>query len=230
LILIAVAQAPAIAQISDDSATRPGTSASTHSAAQPTTAAIDPTTPKGALKMLARALDAGARATVLKLLWADSDQERRVASATADLAHATARLRAAAIRTFGAKSSRALGVDPGATPQAMARIDSATVETEDDHATVSSPHQEGPPMKLLRKDGTWHVPVAELSKDVEPADIERNLKDVASQTRLMEALTSEVLAGKFKTATDAREALDERILHSTMPELEPGATQPAPQP
>jgi hypothetical protein len=212
------------AQTTPSAATRPAT-------APVTTAPVDPTTPKGALKSLAQALDAGDRSAVLNLLSASSPQEQKIADATADLAVATAALRRAAIKSFGEQASRALGVDLGATPEAMARIDAARVELDGDKATVRTAEAEGPPMVLVRRDGAWRLQVALLIKDVEAADIERSLHDVADQTRLLRELTAEVIAGKFKTAAEARETLDKRILKSAMPEIEPAShatTTPAP--
>ena len=92
-------------------------------------------------------------------------------------------------------------------------------------------------MSLVKRAGVWFIPVGQLSKDVEPADIDRNLADVATQIGLMRVLADEVKAGKFATATDAREALDQRILHDTMPPLDTAAhpatgpvAPPSPQP
>jgi hypothetical protein len=63
-----------------------------------------------------------------------------------------------------------------------------------------------------------------LSKDVEAADLDKNLADVAAQVGLTRVLADEVAAGKFATATDARQALDQRILKATMPQLMPATT------
>ena len=48
-----------------------------------TNPAAEQSTPKAALKAFARALDAGDRARVLSLLQADSEQEKKLANATA---------------------------------------------------------------------------------------------------------------------------------------------------
>src|SRR5688572_20687621 len=90
-------------------------------AAAPTTAPFDQSTPKGALKIFARALDTGDRKVILEILACDSDQDKKVAAATADLAEAAAQLRAAAIKHFGQDKSRALGGDPAASTDALAR-------------------------------------------------------------------------------------------------------------
>lgn len=193
--------------------------------------AADPSTPKGALKLLTQALDAGDRAKVMDLLAADTEAEHKWARATAELAEATAALRRSATDGFGAEASRPLGVDRAATGDAFARIDAATVTLRGDKASVRAASEEGPPLVLIRRDGTWRVPVSEFSKDVETADLDRAVRALADETRLLRELAVEVAAGKYKTATDARQALDRRIMQSAMPQLEPagpatGTTKP----
>src|SRR5437773_8968015 len=102
----------------------------------PTTAPADPSTPKGALKALAQALDAGDRKALLDLLCAQSPADQKIADATANLAEASARLRKVAGKTFGEEAARPLGVEPGATPEAIARIDAAKVQLDGERATV----------------------------------------------------------------------------------------------
>ena len=183
-----------------------------------TTVAPDPSTPKGALKALAQALDVGDRKAVLDLLSAQSPIEQKIAAATADLAAAAAGLRQASAKAFGEEAARPLGVELGATPEALERIDAAKVQLDGDaRATVRTDNAEGPPMVLARVGGVWRVPVSELSKDVEPADVERNVAAMADQARLMRQLAAEVAAGKYKTAAEARQALDRRILQSALP-------------
>src|SRR5688500_8993651 len=64
----------------------------TRVATAPTSVPVDQTTPKGALKFLARALEAGDRKMLLDVLDAASPNERKIAEATAELAEATAEL------------------------------------------------------------------------------------------------------------------------------------------
>ena len=195
-------------------------------AAAPATApTTDQSTPKGALKMFARALDAGDRQRILTLLQADNEQEKKLAGATADLAEATAKLRDAAGKTFGAEKSRALGVDATGTADALKRIDAATETVTGDRASMRTPDADGPPLTLVKRDGVWRVPVSELSKDVEQADIDKNLADLNRQTVLMRELALEVAAQKYATAIEARQALDKRILSSSLPPIT--ATAPA---
>ena len=194
----------------------------------PTTAPADPSTPKGALKALAQALDAGDRKAVLDLLSATNPADQKLADATADVAEASARLRQTAGKAFGEEAARPLGVQVGATPEAIARIDSAKVQLDGERATVRANDSEGPPMVLARVNGSWKVPVSELSKDVEAADVEKNVAALADQARLLRELSEEVAAGKYKTAADARQALDRRIMQSAFPQSGPTTTSATP--
>src|SRR6185437_11256928 len=157
-------------------ATAPSTIAPSSPAAAPSDhPPFDHSTPKAALKAFAQVLDAGNRAGVIELLAVETDQDRKLAAATADLAQASAVLRASAIKAFGESKSRALGVDQGASAAAAARIDAAAETITGDTAVVRPADNDGPPMSLVKRSGVWLIPVGQLSKDVDPADIDRNL-------------------------------------------------------
>ena len=216
--------APARALAAPHAPTAPPTTARTASA--PTSAPVDQTTPKGALKLLARALEAGDRKTLLDLLHADSPSERKIAEATAGLAEATAELRRASLKTFGETASRPLGVDLAAVGEAMARVDASTETIDGDKATVTSPVDPADTLMLVQRDRKWRIPMAQISGAVNADDLDKNLHDSSEQAKLLKALAVEVSAGKFKTAIEARQALDKRIIQSAMPQGA-AATMPA---
>jgi hypothetical protein len=146
---------------------------------------------------------------------ASSFELRKLDAGTLDLAAATAKLKSAATKAFGPTKARPLGVDPDAPTAAAARIDAATETITGDSATVRTADNEGPPMSLVKEKGKWRLPISELTKDVEAADVDKNLADVAAQVALMKTLADEIAAGKFTNATDARQALDTRIMQQT---------------
>ena len=162
--------------------------------------------------MLAQALAAGDRAGVLDRLFTNSPQEKQLADATADLAEATAQLRKAAVAAFGESGAGPLGADLSASPEALKRIDAARVELDGDKATVRPGESDGPPVVLVRRDGVWRVPVGELSKDVESADVQRSIDAMNEQAKQMKAMAGEVEGKKYKSAVAAREELDKRIM------------------
>jgi hypothetical protein len=215
-----------------ESASRPATTGATqgHPAKTPSSRPgdFDPSTPKGALKSLAVALDAGDRQAILARFAADDDAQRRWAEATASLAESAAVLRRAATAKFGPEASRALGVDPSAGAQALARIDAADAHIDSGRATLRSSHDDGPPLVLVLRDGAWRVPVSEFSRGVQPIDLERTTDSLASDARHLRELAAEVEAGTYPTAADARQKLDQRILQAAMPR--PAVTLPAAPP
>ena len=191
----------------------------------PTSAPIDQTTPKGTLKLLARALEAGDRKMLLEVFDAGSATEKKIAEATASLAEATAELRRASFKAFGEEASRPLGME--AAGEAMARVDSSIEKIDGDKATVTSPLDSTDSLMLVQRDKKWRVPMSQFSGGaVDAADLEKNLHDTAEQAKLLKGLAVEVAAGKFKTAMDARQELDKRIIQSAMPQGA-AATMPA---
>ena len=225
LICFAASAAPAAAPVSAPA--KPTTArAAAVAATSPTSAPVDQSTPKGALKVLARALEAGDRKTLLELLDAGSPSERKIAEATAGLAEATAELRRAAVQAYGETASRPLGVDAAAVPDAMARVDASVEKIDGNQATVTSTVDPTDAIRLVQRDAKWRVPMAQISgAAIDAADLDKNLRDTAEHVKLLKGLAGEVSAGKYKTAMDARQELDKRIIQSAMPQ---GAAATAP--
>jgi hypothetical protein len=200
-------------------------------ASAPTSAPVDSSTPKGTLKMLTKALDAGDRKVLLELFAAETPAEQKVADATASLAEATAVLRRASAKAFGEAASKPLGVSSDAVAEAFARVDASTETIEGTRATVSSPEDRGESLVLVLKDAKWRVPMSQIAGPAQGAELEQNLKDSAEQAKVFNAIADEVAAGKFKTAIDARQELDRRIMKlampATAPASAPAATAPA---
>jgi hypothetical protein len=225
--LIGLAARPAGAAAPATAPAKPATARAAAAATSPTSAPVDQSTPKGALKMLARALETGDRKVLLELLDAGSPSERKIAEATAGLAEATAELRRASAKAFGETAARPLGVDVAAVADAMARVDASVEKIDGDQATVTSTLDPTDSMLLVQRDRKWRVPMAQISGAINAADLEKNLHDTDEQVKLLKALAGEVAAGKYKTAIEARQELDRRIIQSAMPQ---GAAATAPVP
>src|ERR1700722_13903053 len=94
-------------------------------ATQPTPTA-EPTTPKGALKSLAIALDAGDREKIRGLMYATSPMETKMVDATSEMAAAISDFKHSMIGKFGESAAlAALGDPPDALQKSLAGIDSA---------------------------------------------------------------------------------------------------------
>ena len=185
-------------------------------ATQPATApsisvAIDPTTPKGALKSLAVAMDGGDAQAIRSLLQTSSPLEERMVGAMTDEAAAIAAFNRSMIKRFGiAEAAAALGGDPAEQlKQSMHNIDTASERIDGDTATISTGPSET--MTLKKSNGTWRVSVAALSPGTTPAAVDERIAVVTAQMKAMQDVTAGILAGKYATATDAVAAIRARL-------------------
>ena len=229
-IIVAVGWAVATATVAGFAQTtaQPATTKrATTASTVPTSAPVDQSTPKGALKVLTTALDTGDRKMLLEVFHADTPVEKKMIEATAALAEATAELRGAASKAFGEQASRALGVDPAAVPEAMARVDASAVTIEGDKATVTSPEDQNDKLVLVHRGEKWHVPMSQIAPSADEGNVDKSLRDTAEHVKLLKQLAGEVSAGQYKTPTEARQELDKRIIRMTMPATT-GATATAP--
>lgn len=211
-----------------------------------------PPGPKDALKRLAAAMRKGDAAEIRAVLYAADDTEAKMAAAMADYAAALAGLQKSAVAAFGEEGAKELTGDapPG---EEVARIDAAALSVDGDDATVTfvpdkkdvkppagqqpKGEEEDPPpppepVRLKKVDGHWRVPVAGLSKGAAPEEVKQRLADLAAQTKLIQEISTEVAAGKYKSAEKAGEAWRMKVyaltpMPSTQPTTRPAADKPA---
>jgi hypothetical protein len=183
---------------------------------QPTTttsmsAMIDPTTPKGALKSLAVAMDGGDGQAIRSLLQTNSPLEERMVNAMTDEAAAIAAFNRSMIARFGpAQATAALGGDPAEQlKQSMHNIDAASERIDGDTATISTGPTET--MTLKKANGVWRVSVAALSPGTTPAAVDERIAVVTSQMKAMQDVTAGIAAGKYATAAEAVAAIRARL-------------------
>jgi hypothetical protein len=196
--------------------------------------AIDQSTPRGALKVLTRAMERGDADMMRQVLHADEPIEQRVADGMIAMAEGIGQLRRAAVERFGEEGARPLTGDPAAVKTAaFERIDAAEEIVENDRAVVRSP--EDPRAVILHRiDGRWMVPVEELIRDASEQEVERRLGEMAVQTQVVRQMAVEVQAGQFTDAAAAAQALDARRIEAVFgrrdAETEPQpVTLPEPQ-
>jgi len=203
----APAPAPAISQPKRDGATAPGASA--------TAADHDTTTPRGTLKVLAAALRDGDGQRIRQVMYATSPAETRMVAAMADMAKAMADLQKAAVKSFGEEGAKEIVGDSRATDaEGRARIDAADVRVQGDSATVIVREGEDAPVILRRIEGHWKVPMAELSKNADPAALDERLAELSEQRKLVAQLTQEIAEGQFTGAAQAKDAWQSRAMQA----------------
>lgn len=178
-------------------------------------ASDEATSPRGALKLLNKAMRDGDRATIEKLLLALSPAEKRMVAADGEMAVAFAHLRDAAMQEFGRSGADIVTGDSDAgVADSTARIDSAEITVNEDVATVVYRDQKNSPFVLRKIGGIWRVPVAQLGKPLDPAALEQRLADLAIQRRVIDQMADDIRHKKFATADEAKDAWRIRILQA----------------
>ena len=117
------------------------------------------------------------------------------------------------LKAFGESQSAQL-TDDSATHVAdiMSRIDGADITMTGDKAKVHYQKSGDSSLELSRMGDVWKVPMSELSDSTDSAAIDRRLEELKLQTRIINALSDEIAAGRHKNADAAREAWRGKIL------------------
>jgi hypothetical protein len=237
-LLVAMALATSSARAKDDPAKdRPVKPAVPANEPKDKPAATAPQSPdeialRAALKTLAKALQDGDRDQIRRVIYAASPTERKMVDAMATMAAEIAHLYKAAAKAFGDEQAKALTGDLGAE---LTRIEQAKVSIDGETATVVyKPGEPAPkqadlasadpaaPLQLSKIDGRWQVPMAKLSKDATPEQIEQRLADLDVQTKVIAEITAEIAQGKYKNIDAVAEAWQAKVMQALTPPRKPG--------
>ena len=191
----------------------------------------DQSTPRSALRVLADAMAVGDAKAILGVFYASSPQEQKMAQAMVDVAAAYAGLQKDAVAAFGADNAKVLTGDTAAIQaQGLARLATAAEKIEGDKATVIvGDGTEEPPVSLVKHEGKWKWPVSEMAKGIDAAQIEQGIADATAQAKLYAEAAEEVRGGKYKTAKEVREAMEQRVMQMALARHK-AATQPTTAP
>ena len=205
----------------------PATSPATAPAVVVVTA--DQTSPRGALKVLTKAMDEGDIATAEKVMISDSETETTWAGAMLKLSTASVTTRRTSIQAFGEEGAKAIiGDAAAAATYAMTAIDRSTEEVDGDKATVRSNDGVEAPIELRKINGEWRVPVKVFVSDAPAEKLNETADKMSRQAAAIEAFCTEMAAGKFKTPEDAAQALQLAQVKAVFGE--PPTSGPATQP
>ncbi len=175
----------------------------------------DRSTPKAALKSLAAAMEDGNVAAMSAVLYAASADEQRMVTAMAEMAAAQAAMKKESIKAFGEIGAKDLvGTSDPSPVAALQRIDAAQVTIKDDQATVSYGADPSAAFVLKRVDEAWRLPVSSLAKGADAKIVDQRVADVIVQARIIQDLTAEIAAGKYRNAAQASDAWSEKIMQS----------------
>src|SRR5262245_26891909 len=125
----------------------------------------DQSTPRGALNVLATAMDAGDGAKMRGVLQTSDPQDHQVVDALVAYHEAVARFSKAAMEAFGEADARKLTGDKAAArAQALEELRAMPEEIKGDTAIVGG--EKRTQVQLARVDGKWMVPVGLLAQGV----------------------------------------------------------------
>ena len=86
-------------------------------------------------------------------------------------------------------------------------------------------NDKSPPMKLKKVDGNWKVDLSSLPKE----NMDQMMKVIPSISKAFTELATEITAGKYKTAMEAKDAMGQKMLAAMM-SANPGAIGAPPAP
>ncbi len=211
-IIIALSIAPATGVLAQTPATRPATAPQTAPATAPATAPTD--TPKNALRALNVALRDGQTRAIRDLFVTSDEDGSKLIEAMADYAGALALLHKAAVKSYGADGANIVTGDMAAqSAEGLAAIDKADVEIDGENAVVKFATASDPPVRLVKINGAWKVPLVQLLEGADKATEQRRYKELRRQAELARKTAEELQAGRYREgALKAAEVWRSRLL------------------
>ena len=202
-------------------------------ATMPTSApsvAIDPSTPRGALKSLINAMETGDGDKLRSLIATTNPSEDKMVSAMAEMSQAQKKFRDAASSAFGNDATQLTGDTSSASAEGMSKIDAAKETINGDSAIVDSGPKSGtPPLTLTKSGGTWKIPIQQLSRGIDADSINQRLGDLSMMTGLINESATEIGKGTYKTPQEAGKAIQAKMMTYAM-QRSAAASQPTTAP
>jgi cell division septation protein DedD len=222
----------AASQPQTQTASRPSTLASTEPASR-SGIAVDASTPRGAIKVLDRAIAMGDVEAFIGIVRTQSDIEARVVRAYAENRAALVAFRSAMWSKFPPSASERDSVTQRLM-QVMQQVDQWRETIDGDSASVGRDSQPaGDRIGLSRVDGKWKVNFSSVFKP-QSGDLAEHSRALEIETRVFQQLAEETAAGKYQSVDELRKAstaLMQSVLSSatsTQPAISDATTAPTP--
>jgi RNA polymerase sigma factor (sigma-70 family) len=184
----------------------------------PATAAgtFDRTTPLGALRDFADALDKSDSNRVLRAMNATTAKARNIAQAMAEAVEAEREFKRVVAARFGNQPVKFININFGqASLNDEETVQSAVQFKDPDHATVTLPSRSEPDkphkVNLVRVDGVWKFPDTDTPGiDDNPAQTEALFRKMAAK---LEEVGGEIESGQYRSYNEAARALLKRMMN-----------------
>jgi predicted NUDIX family NTP pyrophosphohydrolase len=192
-------------------------------------AAVDQSTPKGALKVFFRAEASSDGNALLTILLAENPAQKHMIAAMADKKNADRDLTAALSKQFPAQWPS----DPRQTamkdlPGIFDQIDLSEQTVGHDTAQVKAQNADSPPFTVRRVDGQWRIPLAVIMPTDDPAKLETDARQIEIQVGVMRQAAGDVAAGKYSTFDQAVQDIKQRMFTAALEDHDASKTATAP--
>jgi hypothetical protein len=178
-------------------------------------AAVDQTSPKGAIKVLETAILKGDSDGMLHVISASSPEETKVVNAFVNNISAKVALQDAVLTKFPPATGNPGDVKAKQLVDTLGAVDKMTENVAGDDASVGplgAPDESR--LKLKKLDGQWKVPFATMFGGVEQLD--QRVDSLNVQTGVLRDLEGDVVAGKFKTVEEMQQAGQQRMIAAAL--------------
>jgi hypothetical protein len=183
----------------------------------------DQTTPRGALRLLSEAMDAGEGAKMRQVLQGVSPDEQKMIDALVSYREAIAKFGKSAVTAFGAEDAKKLTGDTIARQsESLTALANLPEKVDGDHAVVGPDTEPQEQIHLERVNGQWKVLVGKLIGQVQPAEAKRVLDDMAARTRVFNDTSRELDDNRYKSPEEAGQALQMKMMRLTLDAPGPG--------
>lgn len=170
--------------------------------------------PKQALRSLNLALRDGQTQAIRSLFVTRDDAAAKLVAAMADYAAALVMLHDAAEKAYGKEGANVVTGDIAAqSAEGLAAIDRAEESIAGDTAVVKYASATDPPIRLVKIDDRWKLPLSQMLDGVDLAAERQRYTELKLQAELARKTAEEVNAGKYKEgALKAAEVWRSRLL------------------
>lgn len=162
--------------------------------------APDLSTPKKAAVSFAKGVEA-ADMSAVKASSVGTEDDYKLVQSIVDFISSAKQLREAAVAKFGEEGKTISNDDMANLSK---QVESGEEKITGDTATVGKP-QEPDPMKLKKVDGNWKVDLASIPEK------EQMGKAMPKMQKVMSNAATDIKAGKYKTADEAKQAIGQQI-------------------
>lgn len=163
--------------------------------------------PKAALQAQDAAAMAGKTDEDMSYYHAESDQQKSLARAAAELDVAIAKIRKAVEQKFGKELAASVARAAGSVD--LHDIDVATEKVEGDKATLEWSRPDLPSLHMVKADGKWKISLTEMLSGVDPGQVDQMIKSVRHLTGDLDKLDQLVEHDKFRSGQGVRDRVQD---------------------